>query len=115
MVELLKPARERLKWVTLSACSSADANIQETLRWLGLKHHDKPPASDRPELTALARALVRELDCAVLAMRFRVEDDFVTDLAKQIYNGVLAKTIRWTEPSRSPFAKSERPRIRLYR
>jgi tetratricopeptide (TPR) repeat protein len=91
LVALLKPARARLKWVTLSACSSAAATIQETLRWLGLDRPDEPRDNARPQLTALARALVRELDCAVLAMRFPVDDDFAIHLAEQIYGGVLAQ------------------------
>ena len=35
LVKLLRPARGRLKWVTLSACLSAAATVEETLAWLG--------------------------------------------------------------------------------
>jgi tetratricopeptide (TPR) repeat protein len=37
----------------------------------------------------VARALVRELGCAVLAMRYPVGDDFAIDLAREVYRGVL--------------------------
>jgi hypothetical protein len=39
LLELLRPARDRLRWVTLSACLSAAATAAETLRWLGLEPH----------------------------------------------------------------------------
>jgi hypothetical protein len=111
LIELLKPARGRLKWVTLSACWSGAATVAETLRWLGLEPHrddrdlgdeepspgSKPAADrdeedeskDRPKLTSVASALVRELDCAVLAMRYPVDDEFAIALADTVYRGVL--------------------------
>ena len=108
MIKLLKPARRRLKWVTLSACWSGAATVAETLRWLGLEPHrdlvaeepqpGKKPAADqdeedegkdKPKLTSVASALVRELDCAVLAMRYPVGDEFAIALAKVLYQGVL--------------------------
>jgi CHAT domain len=110
LIELLKPARGRLKWVTLSACWSGAATVAETLRWLGLEPHrddrdlgneepstgSKPAAErdeeggkDKPKLTSVASALVRELDCAVLAMRYPVDDEFATALANTVYRGVL--------------------------
>ncbi len=42
LVTLLRPARGRLKLVTLSSCLSAAATVQETLHWLGIP---LPPAS----------------------------------------------------------------------
>ena len=108
LIELLKPARRRLKWVTLSACWSGAATVADTLRLLGLEPHrdlgpKKPPpgskpAADqeqddegmkRPRLTSVASALVRELDCAVLAMRYPVGDEFAIALATELYRGVL--------------------------
>ena len=111
LIELLKPARRRLKWVTLSACWSGAATVAETLRWLGLEPHrddrdlgaeepqpGKKPAADqdeenegkdKPKLTSVASALVRELDCAVLAMRYPVGDEFAIALARALYRGVL--------------------------
>ena len=111
LIELLKPARRRLKWVMLSACWSGAATVAETLRWLGLEPHrddrdlgveephpgSKPAADqdeedegkDKPKLTSVASALVRELDCAVLAMRYPVGDEFAIALASTLYRGVL--------------------------
>jgi len=108
LIELLRPARRRLKWVTLSACWSGAATVAETLRWLGLEPHrdlvaeephpGKKPAADqdeedegkdKPKLTSVASALVRELDCAVLAMRYPVGDEFAIGLASTLYRGVL--------------------------
>jgi hypothetical protein len=40
-------------------------------------------------LPALARSLVRDLDCAVVAMRYPVGDAFAIDLAENLYGGVL--------------------------
>ena len=111
LIELLKPARRRLKWVMLSACWSGAATVAETLRWLGLEPHrddrdlgvEEPPpgkkpaadqdeedeGKDKPKLTSVASALVRELDCAVLAMRYPVGDEFAIALATTLYRGVL--------------------------
>jgi hypothetical protein len=111
LIELLKAARRRLKWVMLSACWSGAATVAETLRWLGLEPHrddrdlgveephprSKPAADqdeedegkDKPKLTSVASALVRELDCAVLAMRYPVGDEFAIALARALYRGVL--------------------------
>lgn len=108
LIELLKPARRRLKWVMLSACWSGAATVAETLRWLGLEPHrdlvaEEPPpgkepaadqdeedeGKDKPKLTSVASALVRELDCAVLAMRYPVGDEFAIALASTLYRGVL--------------------------
>ena len=98
LVALLKPARGRLKWVTLSACLSAAATIEETLRWLGIEprrtkqEQDAAQEQAKPEeLPALARLLVKELDCAVLGMRYPVGDSFAIHLADQLYDGVIGK------------------------
>jgi tetratricopeptide (TPR) repeat protein len=94
LLKLLRPARGRLKWVTLSACLSAAATVEETLLWLGLeprRAEAAEQAAGEKALPALARTLVRELDCAVLAMRYPVGDTFAIDLAEQLYQGVLEK------------------------
>jgi tetratricopeptide (TPR) repeat protein len=97
LVDLLRPARGRLKWVTLSACFSAAAAVEETLAWLGLEPRraepalEAEPAAGEKALPALARTLVRDLDCAVLAMRYPVGDAFAIDLAENLYQGVLEK------------------------
>ncbi|MHC4399961.1 MAG: hypothetical protein ACYTG0_09800 [Planctomycetota bacterium] len=109
LLKLLRPARGRLRWVTLSSCLSAAATAAETLRWLGLEPHrqrdpsgaaaeeDDPtgeavePADDTVRMPVLASTLADHLDCAVLAMRFPVGDRFAIDLGKSVYEGVLGQ------------------------
>jgi hypothetical protein len=92
LAKLLRLARGRLKWVTLSACWSAAATVDETRRWAGLEpaRGAKGDGSAR-ELPALARALVHELDCAVLVMRYPVGDHFAAELCRGLLEGVLEK------------------------
>jgi tetratricopeptide (TPR) repeat protein len=118
VIKLLKPARGRLKWVTLSACLSAAAAVAETLRWLGLeptrdaqvaKKFDAVPA---PRLPAVAQSLVREIGCAVLAMRYPVGDEFAIGLGETLYQNVIehrnslprALQMALPETSRSPLS-----------
>jgi hypothetical protein len=100
LIGLLRPGRERLKWITLSACWSAAATVEETKRWLGLEPLREEPGSEAAEesegetqrqLAAVARTLVRKLDCAVLAMRYPVGDHFAIDLSAELYGGVFEK------------------------
>lgn len=95
LAELLSVARRRLKMVTLSSCLSAAATVEETLRWLGSWRPEmaqmescETPASPMP---ALAQQLVNELDCAVLAMRYPVGDDFAINLSSELYDQLLRK------------------------
>lgn len=97
IVKLLKPARGRLKWVTLSACLSAAATVNETRRWLGLapvRFDGAAMEKGGPELQTVARALVQNLDCAVLAMRYPVGDQFAIELGRDLLQGVL----EWKQP-----------------
>jgi tetratricopeptide (TPR) repeat protein len=93
LVKLLRPARGRLKWVTLSACLSAAATVEETLAWLGVEPKGGPapsaPSKAPGKLQTVARALVQSLDCAVLAMRYPVDDKFAIDLGRGLFEGVL--------------------------
>ncbi|MCX6626177.1 MAG: CHAT domain-containing protein, partial [Candidatus Solibacter sp.] len=92
LVKLLRPARGRLKWVTLSACLSAAATVEETLAWLGVEPKRGPAdIVAGGELQTVARALVQSLDCAVLAMRYPVGDRFAIDLGRGLFEGVLEK------------------------
>ena len=92
LVKLLRPARGRLKWVTLSACLSAAATVEETLRWLRVEPKAGPaPTAATGQLQTVARALVQSLDCAVLAMRYPVGDQFAIDLGRGLFVGVLEK------------------------
>jgi hypothetical protein len=63
------------------------------LRWLGIEPRREdaaaPAADGTRDLPAVARAVVRELDCAVLAMRYPVGDEFAIDLAGEMYRGVF--------------------------
>lgn len=102
---LLRPARPRLKLITLSACESAAPTLRETLRWLNLYEPQREEAasagaesltgerSTAPAelLPALARTLAATLDCAVLAMRYPVKDDFAIDFAAHLYRGLLGQ------------------------
>ena len=101
LVDLLRPTRKRLKWVTLSACLSAAATADETLRWMGLDParlrqpedaagDDADAADDTAKrLPVLARTVAEELNCGVLAMRFPVGDEFAIELAQRVYGGVF--------------------------
>ncbi|MBX3516616.1 MAG: CHAT domain-containing protein [Rhodospirillales bacterium] len=99
LLELLAPARGRLKLATLSACWSAAATIAETRAWLGLPAAATPEAREAPAagtgsdtvLPSLARALANELGCAVLAMRYPVGDQFAIDLAAGLFRHLFEK------------------------
>ena len=97
LADLLSLARGRLKFITLSSCHSAAATIEETLRWLNLwkseMGQDVPSRkeSDRGPMPALAQQLATSLDCAALAMRYTVGDDFATDLSTELYELLFDK------------------------
>lgn len=90
---LLRPVRARVKVAVVSACQSAAATTAETLRWLGL---DDPAAKLEAQAAqeagsvaspvGVARALVAELGCAVVAMRYPVVDDFAVGFAEELYD-----------------------------
>jgi hypothetical protein len=96
LVALLRPARQRLKLVCLSSCLSAAGTAAEARRTLALEVPEELDAEVKasatvPPLPGLARELVRRLDCAVLAMRFSVVDDFAIALDEQLYEGLLGQ------------------------
>jgi len=95
LTDMLSLARGRLKFVTLSCCLSAAATMEETLRWLklwkpemALKDSSSQNCNASP-MTSLAHKLVQSLDCAVLAMRYPVGNEFATQLAKGLYGHLL--------------------------
>lgn len=94
LVDLLDLASDQIKLVTLSACESATASANEHLRKLGIDlvapTHAADPLEPGP-LPAVATEVMRRLDCAVLAMRYPVVDDFAVDLSHSFYNLVLGK------------------------
>ena len=98
LAEMLQLAQGRLKLVVASACLSAARTIEETRRWLGLD--DKPrreqaaraePTEPEPAPNTVARSLVASLDCAVLGMRYSVEDEFAVQLARELYRRLFDK------------------------
>ncbi|WP_327000389.1 CHAT domain-containing protein [Dactylosporangium sp. NBC_01737] len=98
LVNLLRPAKHQLKLVVLSACESA-AGLPEAPTWAlldptaagrdfaGLDDLDVGPV--RWAGTGLAQVVARELDCAVLAMRFPVSDEYAIALASEVYDGLF--------------------------
>jgi tetratricopeptide (TPR) repeat protein len=100
--ELLALAAQRLKLVFLSACLSAAGSIRDTLIRLGAiealsnadgetSGTDCTRARRSAASPAVARALSQKLDCAVVAMRYAVEDEFAIDFASALYDGLLTK------------------------
>lgn len=95
LVDLLELGTDQIKLITLSACESAAVTASEHLRQLGLepatRGDGEAPDSGGSSLQAVAAALVSRLDCAVLAMRYPVVDDFAIELARSFYGLVLGK------------------------
>jgi tetratricopeptide (TPR) repeat protein len=114
LVDLLDLGGEQIKLVTLSSCESAAVTATEHLRLLGLAptRDGRAPGEDRgvpagdggasegqaallgpddvaEELPAVATAVVDRLDCAVLAMRYPVGDEFAIELAGSFYDLLL--------------------------
>jgi hypothetical protein len=96
LIDLLRPTRHRLKLAMVSACESATETVTETLRLVGLT--DEEPAEAEPaasqaatEVTGVARALVRDLECAVVAMRYPVTDQFAIALGEAFYEHLLVR------------------------
>jgi hypothetical protein len=96
LVDLLDLCADQIKLVTLSACESAAVTASENLQMLGLLAPAVDPATRTDHspgswLPSMAAALVARLDCAVLAMRYPVEDDFAIALARSFYDLLLGK------------------------
>ena len=97
LADLLSLSRGKLKFVALSSCLSAAATLEESLKWLKLwkpemaQETSSPVESDGDPMPALARQLVESTDCAVLAMRYTVGDEFAVTLAKELYERLLGK------------------------
>lgn len=94
LIRLLRPLRSRVKLAVVSACESAAATTAETLRWLELDDPaaelEAQAAQDAPATPErVARALVAELGCAVIAMRYPVTDDFAIGFADALYDRVF--------------------------
>ncbi len=93
LASLLDLARERVALVTVSACWSGALTIAEQRRLLGLPVPEQDPDTERTRGSplagmasgALATELVGRLNCAVLAMRYPVNDDFAIWLSSKFY------------------------------
>lgn len=97
LIELLRPARRRLKLAVLSPGQSAAAATADTLRRLGLDG----PAGDLEARAvrdaggtpvSVAREVVTQLGCAVVAMRYPVGHQFAAAFAEALYTRVLRNT-----------------------
>jgi hypothetical protein len=128
LIGLLKPAAGRLRLVVLSACQSAAATTAETLRWLRLDEAaeraradaDAEDAAGGVPLTGLARTVAQRLGCAVVAMRYPVEDDFAIALAGDLYEGLFdlglpvdAALRRAVPAAAGPMASASRPAVSI--
>jgi hypothetical protein len=99
LVELLAPLRSRVRLAVVSACESAAAATAETLRWVGLDEQAEKleqQAGPGPDgvggeqvATGIARALVEQLGCPVVAMRYPVADEFAVAFAAELYERLL--------------------------
>ncbi|HEU0089880.1 MAG TPA: AAA family ATPase [Pseudonocardiaceae bacterium] len=89
LVGLLRPLRSRLKLAVVSACQSVPA---PTVATLGLGVADPAAeleaqgAQEAASSVGMARALLADLGCAVIAMRYPVVDDFATGFAEVLYD-----------------------------
>jgi tetratricopeptide (TPR) repeat protein len=94
---LLAWAGRRLKLVTISACWSAARAVAEQRRLLGLPVQDEiatertgRPRGAESAPGSLATELARGLGCAVLAMRYPVDDEFAIALGGKLYELLAA-------------------------
>ena len=97
LIELLRPARRRVRLAVVSACESAAAATAETYRLLGLTEQAESLETgsvDGGTSTAvrdLARRLARELNCAVVGMRYPVADEFAIEFGRVLYQQLLSQ------------------------
>lgn len=107
--KLLRRTKHRVKLVTLSACLSAAATLRETRKWLGLPEQEgiseAARADEKEVLPSVAFSLVKDLDCAVLAMRYSVGDEFAIQLAQELYEGILGREQTLTSALQVAMAK----------
>ncbi|MDA8455971.1 CHAT domain-containing protein [Acidovorax sp. GBBC 3334] len=98
--ELLDPLHDRLQLLLLDACysgaaSHSAARVQvglDATRDVGAEQAGVPaPEAAATPLPNLGHALAARLDCAVLAMRYAVDDSFATELMLALYEKLLGK------------------------
>ena len=88
---LLDLARGRLKLVSVSACWSAALTTDEQRRFLGLPEQEERAYVAPGRVGALASVLVDRLDCAVLAMRYPIVNEFAAELTDRLYDLLAGK------------------------
>jgi CHAT domain len=125
LVSLLRPLRRRVKLAVVSACESAADATAETYRLLGLTEQAEALEAEAGErsgtpVPGLARALVRELDCAAVAMRYPVSDEFAIAFGDVFYEHVLSRrqavdvaVARALAESARPVPSAARPAVSL--
>ena len=95
LVAMLRPARRRVKLAVVSACESAAAVTAQTLRLIGLDDQadQAEEQGDRSGegSAGVAASLVDALDCAVVAMRYPVDDEFAVGFGRVLYEHVLGR------------------------
>jgi CHAT domain len=106
LVDMLRPAKRRVKLAVVSACESAAAVTAQTLRLIGLtgqaEQVEYAEAAGQVEAgpgegnvsagtAGVAAAVVDALDCAVVAMRYPVDDEFAIGFGAQLYEHVLGR------------------------
>ncbi|HEX4965594.1 MAG TPA: CHAT domain-containing protein [Thermoanaerobaculia bacterium] len=99
LAKLLRPAKRRLKLLTLSSCLSGAASLATARRQIGLYEPTREAAVETETKTAeapstlpsLGQSLAQDLDCAVLAMRYSVGDTFAREAVLSLYEMLLEK------------------------
>jgi hypothetical protein len=102
LADMLFTAREHVRLITIAACWSAAESVADQRRRLGLpikSEGNQTPGSERAHPAAassapssmLAAELVSRLDCAVLAMRYPVNDEFAIALTERLYELLLVE------------------------
>jgi hypothetical protein len=94
LAAILQAAAKRVKLVVVSACMSAALTAAEQLYLLGLApavRRDGQEADEGQVAPVLATELASRLDCAVLAMRYPVTDEFAAAIATSVYEHVLER------------------------
>jgi tetratricopeptide (TPR) repeat protein len=114
LAAMLAQAGARVKLVVLSACQSAAASIEQSLRWLGLDPANAPSRDTSTSGSAqaaptVAQALTRSLGCAVVAMRYAVEDEFASNFGRALYEQLFENVNALPEAARLALSHTAGP------
>ena len=98
LAKILEATRERLKLVVVSACFSAALTTATQRELTGLAQpqesaSDGGAVENTAVVTALVLGLISSLNCAILAMRYPVNDDFAMSLASKLYKSLIADSL----------------------